>query len=106
MFSINVYQRIDYLRIKKGWLKRDLILKIQELEPTTTRKGTIPSESTLYAYFNGNTSIHMDLIPYIAEVLNVPEIELFIFDDKCRKDFIKYIVNSLSYKEIRDYIEP
>ncbi|MGM0534206.1 MAG: helix-turn-helix domain-containing protein, partial [Campylobacterota bacterium] len=45
-----------------------------------------PSEKTIYKYLNGDVSIPIELVTYIAEALNVSEQELFdhSFEAKCR----------------------
>ena len=66
----------DYQRLSK----RDFAQALLSLEPKLNSTGKIPSESTIYGYLNGGREIKIELIPYIAEVLQVREQELFEFD--------------------------
>jgi len=61
--------------------------------------GKAPSESTIYGYLNGRREIKIELIPYIAEVLNITEQELFEVNIEWTSEY-----NYKLSKEIREII--
>lgn len=77
---MNVSEKINFLLTEKGMTKREFATKLLELEPRLEGTGKPPSESTVYGYLNGGREIKIELIPYIAEVLNITEQELFSSD--------------------------
>ena len=80
--------------------KREFAKKLIDLKPTINRMGEIPSESAIYAYLSGTTSIKAELIPYIAEVLEVTEQELFDTSSKSRKKCFKYFLQDATKEEL------
>ena len=74
---MNVADKINFLLAEKNITKRDFATKLLSLEPRLERTGKPPSESTIYGYLNGGREIKIELVPYIAEVLNISEQELF-----------------------------
>lgn len=96
---MEVYEKINlYLKDKK-MSKKDFAERLTQLEVKLKNTGSIPSDNTIYAYLNGRIGIKIELIPYIAEVLNIPEQLLFDDSPRTRKMFLKYILNSLSSEE-------
>ena len=91
-----------YLKSKKI-SKKEFANKLLELEPRLINTGEIPSISTIYAYLNGRIGIKIELIPYIAEVLNIPE--QFLFDDssRARMGILKEICKELKSEE-KDFL--
>lgn len=74
---MNVADKINYLLEEKGITKREFAQKLLSLNPILDRTGKPPSESTVYGYLNGGREIKIELVPYIAETLNITEQELF-----------------------------
>ena len=80
--------------------KREFATKLLELEPRLDGTGKPPSESTVYGYLNGGREIKIELIPYIAEVLNISEQELFSSDIEYSNDY-----NIRCSKEAREILD-
>ena len=91
---MNVADKINYLLEEKGITKREFAQKLLSLNPILDRTGKAPSESTIYGYLNGGRERKIELIPYIAETLNVTEQELFTNE-------IEFI-NDYNYKYSKD----
>ena len=96
---MEVYERINLLIQEKSITKRDFARLLISLEPKSKRTGEIMSEKAVYAYLSGASVINSDLIPYIAEALDVSEQSLFSDDAKTRKRLLKYLLESLSKEE-------
>jgi transcriptional regulator with XRE-family HTH domain len=96
---MEVYEKINLLLKENKISKKMFASKLRELEPKLKSTFEIPSEKTIYAYLNGRIGIKIELIPYIAEALHVPE-QLF-FDDsvRARKNYLKYILEDISSEE-------
>ncbi|MCK5295018.1 MAG: helix-turn-helix transcriptional regulator [Arcobacteraceae bacterium] len=101
---MEVYEKINYLLIEKEIIKRKFVIELLSLEPTLKATGKIPTEQTIYRYLTGKREIKIELIPYIAKVLEVTEQELFSFDIEYASDYnvkyskeIKEIINLLQY---------
>jgi len=96
---MNLKDKINYLIQENNMTKKEFADKLLNLEPKLLRTGKPPSESTIYGYLNGGREIKVELIPYIAEVLNIKEQELFEYD-------LEYISNyNIKYsKEIREIV--
>jgi transcriptional regulator with XRE-family HTH domain len=77
---MEIIDKINYLLKEEKILKKEFVHKLQLLEPKLKSTGNIPSEQTIYGYLNGKRELKVELIPYIAEVLNVTEQELFSSD--------------------------
>lgn len=77
---MEVYEKINYLIDEKKITKREFVNKLLSLEPKLKTTGEVPSEQTIYRYLNAQRELKIELIPYIAEVLEVDEQELFRFD--------------------------
>ncbi len=97
---MKVYEKINlYLKDKK-LSKKEFAKRLIGLEVKLVNTGEIPSENTIYAYLNGRIGIKIELIPYIAEVLNIPEQLLFDDSSRIRKIYLKHILDSISSEEI------
>ncbi len=94
---MNILDKINFLLQEKGMPKKQFADKLRELEPKLLSTGEIPSEQTIYRYLNGSREIKIELIPYIAEVLEVNEQELFTFD-------LEYSYNN-NYRQTREVRE-
>jgi len=77
---MEVIDKINYLLKEKSLLKKEFTLRLQLLEPKLKSTGNVPSEQTIYGYLNGKRELKVELIPYIAEVLDITEQELFSSD--------------------------
>ena len=96
---MEVYEKINlYLKDRKI-SKKEFAERLIQLGVKLKNTGSVPSENTIYAYLNGRIGIKIELIPYIAEVLNIPEQLLFDDSARARKTFLKYITESISSEE-------
>jgi len=80
--------------------KKEFALKLIELKPTVSRIGEVPSISAIYSYLNGRINIPVELISFVAEILNVTEQELFDTTPKTRKKCFKYFLQNASKDEL------
>ena len=97
---MTVSEKINFLLVEKNITKREFATKLLELEPRLERTGKPPSESTVYGYLNGGREIKIELIPYIAEVLNISEEELFNNDIEYANNY-----NHKYSKEAREILD-
>lgn len=97
---MEVVDKINYLLNEKNISKKEFMKKLLALDPRLKSTGEVPSESTIYGYLNGGREIKIELIPYIAEVLQVKEQELFEFDLEYASEF-----NYTRSKEVREILE-
>ena len=86
---MEVYEKINLLIQEKKLSKKDFSDKLRNLEPKLNSTLEIPSEKSIYAYLNGRIGIKIELIPYIAEVLEIPEQLLFDNSSRTRKIYLK-----------------
>ena len=89
---MEVYEKINLLIQEKKLSKKDFSDKLRNLEPKLNSTLEIPSEKSIYAYLNGRIGIKIELIPYIAEVLEIPEQLLFDDSSRTRKIYLKHIL--------------
>lgn len=102
-FNLEVYEKINYILQEKKIAKKDFVKNILSLEPKLKATGEIPTEQTIYRYLNGQREIKIELIPYIAEVLEVDEQELFRFDIEYATEYnLRY---SKDAREILDLLQ-
>ena len=100
---MEVWEKINYLIEEKGINKKEFIDKLLNLEPKLKSTGEIPSSSTINGYLYGQREIKIELIPYIAEALNVSEQELFTNSIEFSNDYnFKYSKES---REILDLLK-
>ncbi len=97
---MNIIEKINFLLEEKGISKKEFVEKLQKLEPKLKGTGEIPSEQTIYRYLNESRELKVELIPYIAEVLEVNEQELFTFDLEYSCNY-----NYRQSKEVREIME-
>jgi transcriptional regulator with XRE-family HTH domain len=97
---MEVYEQINTILKYKKLTKRAFAQILQNLKPTLKSTGEIPVEGTIYSYLNGKISIPIELIPYIAEALDITEQELFENTKYSRKKCIKYVLESSDEKEL------
>ena len=96
---MEVYEKINlYLKDRKI-SKKEFAKRLIQLEVKLRNTGEVPSENTIYAYLNGRIGIKIELIPYIAEVLNIPEQLLFDDSSRARKIYLKHILDSITSEE-------
>ena len=98
---MDIVERINTLINEKNLTKREFAKRLRDLEPKLKTTGETPTEKTIYKYLDGNSSIKVELIPYIAEALQVTEQELFTADKKSRKKYLQNIMKSLSEDELK-----
>jgi len=96
---MEVFEVINNILDEKNMTKRDFAQKLIALEPKSNRTGEIISENIVYSYLSGQTTIKTYLIPYISDVLGVPEQFLFDNNVKVRKKLLKYLAESLTEDE-------
>jgi len=101
---MDIHERINaYLREKKI-SKKEFAQKLIASNAILKNTGEVPSEATIYVYLNGRIGMKAELIPYIAEILDIPEQLFFDENVKKRMKLLKYLSSSLSSSE-RDYLE-
>ena len=77
---MEVWEKINYLLEEKKMSKKEFADKLVALTPRLKRTDETPSTQTILGYLYGKREIKVELIPYIAEALDVMEQELFSFD--------------------------
>jgi len=95
-----IYENITSIIKLKGITRKEFADKLINLQPKVNRTAETPTLSTIYGYLNGRISIPIDLIPFIAEALNVTEQELFDTTEKTRKRCFKYFLENASESEL------
>lgn len=101
---MEIYENIVNILIEKKISKREFAQKLIALEPKSNRTGETISENIVYSYLSGQTAIKAYIVPYIAEVLQVPEQFLYEETPRTRLQMIKYLMRNLS-KEEEEYIK-
>ena len=115
---MDIIEKINYLIKEKNMSKKEFAQALQHLEPKLKSTGNTPNIQTIYGYLNGKRELKVELIPYIAEVLEVREQELFGFDIEYASSYdirysseVREIIELLSYapkpirEEIRDLLK-
>jgi transcriptional regulator with XRE-family HTH domain len=97
---MEVYEKINFLIQERDISKREFVKQLLALEPKLKTTGEIPTEQTVYRYLSGDRELKIELIPYIAEVLEIQEQELFNFDLEYASSY-----NYKKSKEIREIID-
>jgi len=97
---LKIYENISLIIKSKGFTKKEFAQNLINLHPNVNRNSEAPTLSTIYGYLNGRINIPLDLIPYIAEVLDVTEQELFDTSTKARKKCFKYFLQNASKDEL------
>lgn len=96
---MEIYEKINLLIKEKKLNKKQFAISLISLEPKLKSTGEIPTIKAIYSYLSGDVALKLELIPYIAEVLEIPE--QLLFDDtlRTRKRYLKHILNSISSEE-------
>ena len=100
---MEVWEKINYLLDEKKITKQEFSNRLVALAPRLKRTGETPSVPTILGYLYGKRELKIELIPYIAEVLEVTEQELFSFDIEYASEYnIRY---SKDIREILDLLQ-
>ena len=100
---MEVWEKINYLLDEKKITKQEFSNRLVALAPRLKRTGETPSIPTILGYLYGKRELKIELIPYIAEVLEVTEQELFSFDIEYASEYnIRY---SKDIREILDLLQ-
>ena len=101
---MEVWEKINYLLDEKKITKQEFANRLVSLSPRLKRTGETPSVQTILGYLYGKRELKIEFIPYIAEVLEVTEQELFSFDIEYASEYniryskdIREILNLLQY---------
>ena len=97
---MEIYEMINQLLKDKKLTKRAFAEILQNLKPMLKSTGEAPIETTIYKYLNGQINIPIELIPFIAEALDITEQELFENSKYSRKKCLKYILEKSDEKEL------
>lgn len=110
---MKVVQRINEILKEKNISKRELAKRLINLDMKASRTGETPTESSIYAYLNGNIEIKADMLPFIADALGVFEQDFFSDNKKQNDKILKRLYNddNLNYKykdivELLEYLSP
>lgn len=95
-----VYENIVSIIKVKGMTRKEFAQKLIDLQPKVNKISEVPTISTIYGYLNGRISIPIELLSFMAEVLNVTEQELFDTSAKTRKKCFQYFLQSASKEEL------
>lgn len=93
---MEVYEKINLLIKEKGLNKKEFSLRVISMEPKLKSTKEIPTLKTMYTYLSGHIGLKIELIPYIAEVLNVPEQILFDDSSRAKLKYMKHISSNMS----------
>ena len=97
---MELYENVKEILKKRKMTIKEFAKRLVLLEPKSSRTGEIISEKVVYKYLSGQTVINPHFIPYIAEVLDVTEQELFDTTQKTRKKCFKYFVENAEQSEL------
>jgi transcriptional regulator with XRE-family HTH domain len=97
---MEVYEKINTILKQKKMTKRDFAKILRDLEPRLKSTDLPPLETTIYKYLNGQVSIPIEIITYIAEALDITEQELFDDSLKTKIKYVKHISKDSDAKEI------
>lgn len=110
---MRVVDRINEILKEKNISKRELAKRLINLDMRASKTGEIPTESSIYAYLNGNIEIKADMLPFIADALGVFEQELFSNDTKQNDKILNRVFSNdeLNFKykniiELLEYLSP
>jgi len=101
---MEIYEKVNMILKERRILKKDFVEKLLSLEPKLKSTNEIPTDKTIYSYLNGTINLKLELITYIAEVLDITEQELFDNSEESRLKYLKTILNNPTQKEI-EYIK-
>ena len=95
---MELYENINLILKENKLSKKDFAIKLQEiLEKENYNK--IPSDKSIYTYLSGKVPLKLELLPYIAQVVNTPIEFLFDNSGNSRIEILKYICNDLREDE-------
>ena len=97
---MEIYEKINAIIKKQKITKREFAQRLIALEPKLKTTGETPTEKTIYKYLNGTIAIRIELIPYIAQTLNITEQELFFTSQKERIIFYRKLVQNANDVEL------
>ena len=97
---MEVWEKINYLLEEKKITKQEFASRLVALQPNLKRTGETPSVQTILGYLYGKRELKVELIPFIAEVLEINEQELFTFDMEYACNY-----NYRQSKEVREILE-
>lgn len=96
---MEVYQMLNTILNMKGMSKKEFALRLIEKDVKLKNTGEVPSEKVIYAYLSGRISLRIELIPSIAEILNITEQELFDNSEMKRIKLLHHILRNPSEQE-------
>jgi len=99
---MDVYVKLNELIKSKNITKRQFSNLLRDLEPKLKSTGETPSEKTIYKYLSGDINIPIELIPYIAETLDILEQELFGLTPSSKRKLLRYVSQNLNETQL-DY---
>jgi len=97
---MELFEKVNYLINEKEMTKKEFANKFLSLEPKLRTTGEAPSLASIYSYLSGKREIKVELIPYIAEALDVKEQELFEFNLEYLAEY-----NYAQSKEVREIVD-
>ena len=96
---MEVYERINLYIKDKKISKKEFAKQLLNSDVKLKNTGDVPSENTIYAYLNGRIGLKIELIPYIAEVLQIPEQLLFDDSSRTRKIYLNHLLKDITSEE-------
>ena len=100
---MELYERINFILKERNISKKEFAQKLLQLEPKLKNTGETPSINTIYAYLTGRIGIKVELIPYIAEILCIPEQYLFDDSNRARMRILETICEDINSEE-KEYL--
>lgn len=100
---MKTHEKLANIIKKRGLTKKEFSQKLINLSPNVNRVGETPTVSTIYGYINGRISMPLDLVPYVAEVLDISEQELFDTSASVNKKYFLYLLENSSDEELLRY---
>ena len=97
---MDVYVKLNELIKSKNITKRQFSNLLRDLEPKLKSTGETPSEKTIYKYLSGDINIPIELIPYIAETLDILEQELFGLAPSAKRKLLKFVSQNLDATQL------
>jgi transcriptional regulator with XRE-family HTH domain len=97
---MEVVDKINHILKQKKLTKREFAKILRDLEPRLKSTDQPPIETTIYKYLNGQVSIPIELVSFIAEALDITEQELFDDSLQTKIKFLKHILKDSSPKEL------
>lgn len=98
-FILNIIEKINEIINEKGLTRKYFVNQLISLNPILKTTNEVPSSSTVYGYLNGNREIKIELLPYIAKVLNINLSELFEEEKMQRIKVLQNILKSPTKEE-------